>query len=143
MGAFDPSEEGYNFVLKVGAKPAPGGKTWPDYNLTAARKPSAIADSDKGIKILLEATYDLKEYMEKSRAKEDDMINLLKNELLYDLIATEYEKRKGVENAAPLNESRLEKNEAPKSTRSSKVIEPEEDSEEDVDLLEQLNNLGK
>ena len=85
----------------------------------------------------------LKEYMEKSRAKEDDMINLLKNELLYDLIATEYEKRKGVENAAPLNESRPEKNEAPKSTRSSKVIEPEEDSEEDVDLLEQLNNLGK
>ena len=143
MGAFDPSEEGYNFVLKVGAKPAPGGKTWPDYNLTAARKPSAIADSDKGIKALLEATYDLKEYMEKSRAKEDDMINLLKNELLYDLIATEYEKRKGVENAAPLNESHPEKNEAPKSTRSSKVIEPEEDSEEDTDLLEQLNNLGK
>ena len=146
MGAFDPSEEGYNFILKVGTKPAPGGKTWPDYNLTTAKKPSAIAKTDKEIRALLENTYNLVEYIEKSRAKEDDMITLLKNELLYDIIAADYEKRKRAESSHVERLSEDNREEAPKSVASTRkpttTQEPEED-DEDLALLEQLNNLGK
>lgn len=111
MSAFDPSDEGFDFILSVGTKPAPDGKSWPDYSLKAARRPRAIADSDAAIDAILETTYDLKEYVNTSRASKEKMIALLKAEFVYDLIKEDWEKRQKIENKEVDSSSRSGKNE--------------------------------
>jgi len=159
MSAFDPSDEGFDFILSVGAKPAPDGKSWPDYSLKAARKPRPIAESDAAIDAILETTYDLKEYVATSRASKDRMIALLKTEFVYDLIKEDWEKRQQIEGKVE-EKSKEEVKEEKKEEKSKEDVKesvkeekkeekPKEKSKEeskpnssDEDLLAELESMG-
>ena len=153
MSAFDPGEDGYDFILSVGAKPAPDGKTWPDYALKSAKRPRPIAESDAAIKVLLDQTNDLKEYVNTSRSSKEKMIALLKAEFVYDLIKEDWEKRqKAGEAVSASNETPKEelKKETPKEEvkKEDKIeVKKEEPKKEapnssDADLLAELDSLG-
>ena len=150
MSVFDPSEEGYDFVLSVGAKPAEGGKTWPNYALKAARKPRAIADTDDEINAILEKTYDLKDYVEKSRTSKDRMIAFLKGEFTYELIKEDYEKRFPKEekedepkkDETPKERVKEETKKAEDKPIEKKKEEPKKNKSEDDELLAELDSLG-
>lgn len=98
MGSYDPSENGYNFILKVGAtKPQADGKVWPDYSTsTFARSSSSIADSDDEIDSIIEQTTDIEDYLRKQLPKEENVIKDLKAQLVFDLIEDEYNKMRNV-----------------------------------------------
>ena len=151
MAAFDPGEDGYNFILKVGQKAGGKGKVWPEYSMQSAKKPSAIADSDKAIATMLEGCVNLVEYLEKSKVEENAMIELLKAEMVYDLIASEYEKRQKL-SAPPKEENDADadkimdskKEEKPKAEKAKKSAPVEEElGSDDMDLLQELDRIGK
>lgn len=156
MSAFDPSDEGFDFILSVGAKPAPDGKSWPDYSLKAARRPRAIADSDAAIDAILETTYDLKEYVNTSRSSKDKMIALLKAEFVYDLIKEDWEKRQKIEgkeaDSSPKEEPKKEEVKPKEEVKSSPKEEPKKEdkpkeekaksSSSDEDLLAELEAMN-
>ena len=160
--AFDPSKDGYNFVLKVGSKPgAQKGETWPDYNLQTAKKPCAIANTDEGIQEILDKTYNLQEYLDASVVTEEQMIGLLRNALLFDLIKVDYNRMKGIAPMSPASESfinfdnkntssekekrveipeSIKESSAPKKSKNDPLPEMEVN---DAELLAELNNIGK
>lgn len=88
---FDPSEGGYDFILKVFAtKKDANGNIWPDYsNSEFARRPSAIADSEEAIDEIMETTTELSEYVDSMKRDDDAVIAVLKAEMLWDLVKDE------------------------------------------------------
>lgn len=101
---FDPGPEGYDFILKVlSTKKDKDGRVWPDYsNSEFARRPSAIADNEERIDELMGTTHDLKEYLKSMERDEEDIIAILKTEMLWDLVKDEWKRHKG--NVAPSRE---------------------------------------
>ena len=94
---FNPGEDGYNFILKVKAtKKDREGRTWPDYSDSMfSRSPQSLG-SDRQIKKIMESTYDLEEYVEALKRDDDDILELLKGEMVWDMVASEYKRMKGV-----------------------------------------------
>ena len=93
---FDPGEDGYNFLLKAKAtKKDAQNKVWPDYaDSSFARKAYALG-TDKEIKTIMESTYDLDEYLATMKITDEDTVNLLKTEMLWELVESDYMKYKG------------------------------------------------
>lgn len=157
---FDPGDEGYNFVLKVGAKPGDKpGSTWPTYTLQLAKRPCAIADNDVEIQALLDKTYNLDDYLNASVVTEEHMIKLMKEGLIYDFIKFDYERRSAPTEsptAAPSMdtfEKKLDaayektkdepKKAAPKAESAKKVAgDAPEMSKDDADLLAELAGMN-
>ena len=88
---FDPSEDGRNFVIRVLAtKKDKFGKSWPDYsNSSFARSRCAIAETDKEIDSIMETTTDIEEYINNMSVANEKVVELLKNEFLWDLVMDE------------------------------------------------------
>jgi len=91
LSIFDPSEEGRNFIIRVlSTKKDDRGKQWPDYsNSDFARSMSAIADSDEAIQAVMDKTVDLDEYIKEMEVSNPKMVEILKNEFLWDMVADE------------------------------------------------------
>ena len=89
---FDPSQDGYSFILKVlSTKRDERGNAWPDYsNSNFARRPEALG-SEGEIDKIMESTFDINEYLDGMRMTEDELVKLVKDEMLFDMIADEYE----------------------------------------------------
>lgn len=162
---FDPSENGVNFILKVTeTKPGPDGKKWPDYSTSAfARNSSPIADSDEELDEIMANTIDLDEYVKAMTAKEDEIVEMLKEEQVYELIQEEYErilrKRSGKAQAEPARSVTAkpepeeeapkkaipveEEQEAPKEEKkpAPKKEEPKSKNSEDDELLAELMDM--
>lgn len=122
---FDPSKNGYNFIVKVKSKPPdPYGQVWPDYaDSVFSRKASAIADKESDIDKIMESTYNIKEYIDSLVRKEEDIINALKEANVWELVEDEWER---------LNKTskRVEK----------EVKEIEEDDEDESQAIEDALN---
>jgi len=128
IAIFDPGEDGYDLILKVGAtKPTKEGTTFPDYsNSTFARKASALG-SDKEIGKLLEDLKDLDEHVKAMAMSDEDMKALIEEELLWDLVEKEWNKHKG--SAAQDKPKEEPKKESKEPEKESK--EPEKESEKE------------
>lgn len=125
MEIFDP-ENGYNFILKIKAKPKDqNGKEWPDYGDTMfARRPSAIADNDDGIERLMSDRYDLDEYIKSMRKTPDEIEKLLKQEMIWDDVSSNFERFVRGKVAEPVDTSSLDTPQAtPQATPEPVVTE--------------------
>ena len=91
LSIFDPSEEGRNFIIRVlSTKKDDRGKQWPDYsNSDFSRSMSAIADSDEAIQAVMDKTVDLEGYISEMEVSNSKMVEILKNEFLWDMVADE------------------------------------------------------
>ena len=164
---FDPSEEGRNLIIRVlSTKKDERGKTWPDYsNTDFSRSKSPIADSEEKIDALMETTVDIEEYINNMAVSNAKMVEILKNEFLWDMVADEAinhgfeddgsepekpepkpkaeEKEKEEEEAPWVTDEPAEKAEEPEPKEEPREEEKkqEEDSSNDDDLLKELEDL--
>ena len=148
MAIFDP-EAGYDFILKIKAKPKDkNGKEWPDYGDTMfARRATPIADSDEDIEKIMEQRVDLDKYIESLQLSVEDMEALLKAEMLWEDVGHNFERhyRTG---GAPTQESvntAPTRSESPEPTPEPETAQETTTETEDADdtdaLLEELQNM--
>ena len=147
---FDP-EEGHNLLLRIGAKKADSnGKSWPDYSQTSfTKKPSAIADNGEEINTIMETTQSITEYLEKSMWSVEKHEELLKSEMVWDDVETEFIRHmKADEVAEKVKEKATkEKEDTPdpdkKAHSTKKTAEKKEEvaDQSDQELLDELNDL--
>lgn len=144
---FDPGEEGYNFLLKAKAtKKDASNKVWPDYaDSTFARKPYALG-TDKEIKAIMESTHDIDEYIKTMKISDEENIALLKTEMLWELVESDYAKFKG----GP-SKGRPETNTVTSTVVAGTVVTvtegdvpdftPNDSEQSDEDLLKELEQM--
>lgn len=148
MNLFDPGKDGFDFILKVGAtKPmqdgANKGKSFPDYGDSKfANRPSAIADSDDVIDVAMESRHDLSKYIESMTKDDEYVIDILKKEMLWDLVKVEVESRMKLKDPSYLVESTPNQDSVPDTTQEETPVEQEPDANvSDSDLLAELDEL--
>ena len=97
VSIFDPGEEGYNFIIKVKSTKADKDKrVFPDYSdSTFARTPSSLG-TDSEIKALMETTTNLDNYLKGQLKSDADVIEILKGEMLWEMVDDEWARYKGV-----------------------------------------------
>lgn len=136
---FDPSEEGYNFIIKVGTQSGGSGQSFPEYSMSMfARRPSPIAESDEKIEELMEERIDLNEYLGKQNKPIEELIQLMKDEMFWDLISSEYAR---YEKAEEKKETSTTKKEEVKVETSSSSSEEDDTDVSEADLLAELENF--
>lgn len=143
---FDPSENGYNFILKVGVQSGGQGQSFPEYSMSMfARRPSPIAESENKIDELMEQRIAIDEHFSKNDTSMNELIQVMKDEMFWDLISSEYKRyekelEKELDDEVPFKEdsSKVEENEESKESSSN---ESEDDEVSDEDLLAELENL--
>jgi len=127
---FDPSDEGRNFIIRVlSTKKDDRGKQWPDYsNSSFSRTRSAIAETDEGIQAILDIATDIEEYINDMSISDSKMVEILKNEFLWDMVADEATKN-GFEDdgSRPKEEKKEEK---PEPKEKEEKAEEEKEKEE-------------
>jgi len=119
------------------------GKQFHDYGDSKfSNKPKAIA-GDKDIEKIIKNTHDLNAHLTSMAKSDDEILELVKSEMLFDYIADDYPDQGGsktiveeIDNTEPSKpEPKTEKKEA-------KVDEtPDNDDISDEDLLAELDNL--
>lgn len=137
---FNPEEDGFNFLLKIEAKkPDQNQKVWPDYAPSMfARRPSAIADSDQQLEDIMASRIPLEEYIKSLELPIDEHKKMLKEEMVWDDVESEFNKRLGSEKdetSSPKKEERTET----KKTETKKTETKEQD--DDSALLDELDSL--
>lgn len=150
LNIFDPGEDGVDFLLSVGAtKPDSDGNVYHDYSESKfTSKPYPLAKTDKEIENILNSTHDLDEYLKVMERTEEEIIQIVKDEMLWELIQQDYgvqqpkpgpEKAETVEemDEAPFDNPQNESESNPSETKSSDSV----DDISDDDLLEELNSL--
>lgn len=142
---FNPGEDGYNFILKVKAtKKDREGRTWPDYSDSMfSRSPQSLG-SDRQIKKIMESTYDLEEYVEALKRDDDDILELLKGEMVWDMVASEYKRMKGLQPKKDEEELELPTSDPDDDLSAEDIDEPAEsttDGQSDEELLAELEDL--
>lgn len=134
VAIFDPGEGGYNFLLKVLAtKKDRDGNIWPDYSMSEfTRRPSALG-TDEEIDEIMKNTISLKEYVASMRKPDDEIQDVLKKAMIWDLVESEWNRAKGnlTETEEPKNDMTEDNDEDPFY----------EDSEDDEDLLKELDEI--
>jgi len=149
---FDPGEEGYNFILKVkSTKKDREGRTWPDYSDSMFSRQAEALGSDRQIQQILKNCYNLEEYVKDLERPEDEIKDLLKVEMVWELVDSEWQRMKGLrETKEKVERNREEEKELelpadepqeePKEQEPEEVEKPVED-ESDEALLAELENL--
>lgn len=147
---WDPGESGFSFLLIVGStKPVQEegpnkGKVFPNYdNSKFSSKPSAMADSDDVIEQAMEARHDLDEYLQTMVRSDEDMIKMLKKEMLWDLVANEATARMKLDKEESPAEVAVKKNqEVGKTEAAAEPVKASQSGEiSDEDLLAELDAL--
>ena len=126
VSIFDPGEEGRNFIIRVLAtKKDDKGKSWPDYsNSSFARSHSALADDDDKIQAIMDTCTDIEEYIGNMGVSNNKMVEILKNEFLWDMVADEALKQ-GFEDSEP--DKKPEPKAKKEETKDEKVEEKTEE----------------
>lgn len=90
LDIFDPGKNGRDFILNVlSTKRDNNGKSWPDYSTSEfSRKQSALG-TDKEIEAIMKNTKDLKAYIKSQAFTTDKLIEILKDQGIYDLVEEE------------------------------------------------------
>lgn len=134
---FDP-EEGVDFTLNVkSTKTDKNGKQFPDYaDSQFARQPKPLGD-EKEIENIMNQRHDLNTYVRSLERDEEDVINILKNEMIWSYVETDYYKSKG--KSVPGADSIKEEL---KGLTDDNDDDAPFDSENDEDLLKELENMS-
>ncbi len=138
---FDPGSEGHNIVIKIkSTKQDAKGQTYPDYSDSIfSRKPSAIADSDAEIKKIMSSTYDIEEYIKSMEMSKENTLKMLKDEMLFDMVESEWHRAYGVEKASPKAKANVDDNDdVPDSVGEEKADDVDMSDEA---LLNELKNI--
>lgn len=142
---FDPGDEGHNFILRIkSTKPDVNNKSYPDYaDSDFSRKSSAIG-TDKKIKEIMDSRYELDEYIKSLETPKENIITILKNEMLYDIIKDEWMKQDGdiSDKRDGITENETDIEEVEKLKKLNKKEEddvPIDLTDEDDDLLKELD----
>jgi len=149
---FDPSSEGYNFIIKVGTQSGGGEnkQSFPEYSMsTFARRPNAIADSEEEIDRLMGERIAIDDYISKSKRPMKDLIEAVKTEMLWELVERDFaryvedEPKKETKSETKTEEKKENKPSAPK-VEEKKEEKPSTENDEDLDeasLLAELENF--
>ena len=134
---FDPGEDGHNFILRIkSTKPDGNGKSYPDYaDCDFSRKSSAIG-TEKQIKDIMDSRYDLIEYIKGLETQKEIIVEMLRTEMLYDIVKDEWEKHSPV---PELNTKQDKKDDVPDFSDDDVKSTPVDDS--DDDLLKELEAM--
>ena len=156
---FDPGEDGHNFILKVLAtKKDQNGNVWPDYSSSTFSRNSEAIGTDSEIDELMKSCTDLDEFINSLGVSEERIEEVLKTEMVWDLVSKEWAKVRG------LTEEKKPEIQAPgldaqddiddsvwdKDDTSPDPVESEDDEKpwvegdkdlEDEDLLAELSNM--
>lgn len=148
---FNPGDDGYNFILKVKAtKKDKQGRQWPDYSDSMFSRTPQSLGSDRQIKKILETCYELDSYIEDLERDDDDTLDVLKAEMVWELVVDEWKRMKGLKAAAreEVEEKELEypdaeekQEEAVEETKAEADADIPEEEETDEDLLAELEDL--
>ena len=142
---FDPSEEGFNFILKVSSTKKDNlGRSWPDYsNSTFARIASPIG-SDKEIDEYMKNTIVLEEYLDNQKPDFDRIKDSLKKLALWPLIENEWKRNiditTEVKSSSVEKESQFEKN-IEGEVKSEETTSDSAGEQTDEELLAELEGL--
>jgi hypothetical protein len=154
---FDPGEEGHNFILKVLAtKKDPNGNVWPDYSSSQFSRNSEALGNDNEIEKIMESCVDIDEYIDSLRTNNERMVEILKAEMVWDLVSDEFNKVSGL--TEMVNQARDDEPDdiddsvwEEKDDTADDYKEPEEEKEEeefteeddldDEDLLKELEGM--
>lgn len=137
---FDPGEDGHNFILRIkSTKPDANGKSYPDYSDSDFSRKSSAIGTDKQIKDIMENRYNLNEYIKGLETSKEQIVEILKADMLYDLVKDEWVK------AVPEDKTSVKTEDEPKVKKD----EPKKDEPTDVpdsigeddDLLRELENM--
>lgn len=94
---FDPGEDGHNFILKVLAtKKDANGNVWPDYSSSQFSRNSEAIGTDEEIEKIMASCVDLDEYIDSLRTNNERMVDILKAEMVWDLVESEFNKVMGL-----------------------------------------------
>ena len=148
---FNPGEDGYNFILKVkSTKKDKSGRTWPDYSDSMFSRTPQPLGSDRQIKKILDTCYSLANYIEDLERDDDETMEVLKAEMVWELVADEWKRMKGLKKAAvqeeekelelPTDEPEAEEETEQEEAKKEDADIPEEE-ESDEDLLAELEDL--
>jgi hypothetical protein len=150
LNIFDQGEDGVDFLLSVGAtKPDSEGKIYHDYSESKfTSKPYPLAKTDEEIENILNNTHDLDEYLKVMERTEEEIIQIVKDEMLWELIQQDYgvqqpkpgpEKAESVDqiDEAPFDNPQNDSEANPSETNSNDSV----DDISDDDLLEELDSL--
>ena len=143
---FDPGKEGYNFILKVlSTKRDKNNKEWPEYgNSTFARKSSPLG-TDKEIDAIMKTANDLMEYLNDSLKTDEEIKDILKKEVLWDLVKDEWNRSKSAPTDIITKDDDIDDSiwddEKTDTTENNESEVQKNEEEEDADLLKELDNL--
>ena len=135
---YDPSEDGYNFLLKVlSTKRDKNNKVWPDYSNSTFTRRSSSLGTDKEIDAIMESTHDIDAYIASMERDNDFIIKTLKDVMLWDLVKDDWKKYNEVASSEPndIDDSIWDNTEA---TADKEEIE---ETQTDAELLEDLKAL--
>jgi hypothetical protein len=149
INIFDPGEDGVDFLLKVGAtKEDEDKRVFPDYSTSKfSSKSNPIADSDAKIEAIMDSTHDLDEYLKSMERTNEEILKLIKTEMLWEYIKADY--------PYELSEEDKEETKAEEKKKETKVEDKQTFEEpplpdepymngqdiSDADLLAELENL--
>jgi len=108
-----------------------------------SRSPQALG-SDRQIKKIMESTFDLEEYVGTLARSEDDILDLLKGEMVWDLVANEHTRMKGLQPKEDEEELDLPTTDPDDDLSAEDMDEPESKTEGDLsdeDLLAELEGI--
>lgn len=139
---FDP-EDGYNLILKVGTN-----GTWPSYTMsTFSRRSSPVDDDPSRVDEIMSQRHEINEYIESNGSDINDMVDILKEEMLFDLIEVEHSRFTGepvkkievsIDDEQKQQETPVEQ---PKETQTKETSDDSNLTNEDEELLAELANL--
>jgi len=153
---FDPSEEGHNFILKVLAtKKDQNGNVWPDYSSSTFSRNSDSIGTDSEIDTIMKSCTNLDDYVNNLAVTEERIEEVLKTEMVWDMVSSEWNKVRGLTEAKPeiqapalqddIDDSVWDKdNTAPDPVESEDDEKPWTDSDKDLgdeDLLAELETM--
>jgi hypothetical protein len=136
------------------------GNSWPDYSNSKFERRSEALGSDSDIEGLMDQCYDINEYLDTLRKTEEDLVKLVKEEMLFDMISDEYtqllRKRQMVEEKSDISEDDIDDDiddsnfEMPDTLTDTITSEPEgspkndgewSDTDSDEELLKELEGI--
>jgi hypothetical protein len=150
---FDPGTDGYDFIIKVlSTKKDDKGNVWPDYsNSEFSRKPYPIKKTDEEIKKIMESRIDIGEYIKSMEKTDEEVIAVLKSEMLWDLVKDEWNRRKKVETKVETkvestmgddwDDSKWDEQETNEDKESESSTSAPTSDDSDEELLKELENL--
>ena len=139
---FDPGADGHNFILKVLAtKQDENQNVWPDYSSSLFSRSSEALGTDAEIEKIMNSRIDLNEYVKGLEKSDDEIVQILKAEMLWDLVKDEWNKYKNVQEVSTSISTDSIEDDIDDSQWDEQSTEDEEEEMDDEDLLAELENM--